>query len=242
MTAGLLCLSLWLAACSSSAPALYATLTFKSDGSHFAGTVVRREATSITLTGTAGDTHTFLYSELSDIKYGAPGSTAATPGAPPGSASSDQPGSAQTSSAALTGGSVVIPTGTEVPVRTRGFLDSCCGPVGGLSLGTTDFDVKVGGKVVIPTGASVTMERVDRKEANGAVSLSFELRSADFGNRHYVFESSEGGSVPAGLLITFTGAKSGTPEAKERGLNVHLESQTFMGFKATVPVTLKASE
>ncbi len=135
----------------------------------------------------------------------------------------------------------MIPTGTEVGVRTRGFLDSCCGEIGGLSLGTTDFDIRVGGKVVIPEGASVTMERVDHKEADGQVSLTFELRSADFQNHHYVFESAESGS-PAGLLINFKGAKSGSPEAKVRGLNVHLESQTFMGFKAIAPVTLKRSE
>jgi hypothetical protein len=139
----------------------------------------------------------------------------------------------------------VIPAGTEVPVRTRGFLDSCCGAIGGLSLGTVDAGVKVGGNVVIPAGASVTMERVDRKQSEGhegQASLTFELRSADFQNRHYVFESVESGSVPAGLLVTFLGAKNGSPEAKVRGLNVHLESQTFMGFKATVPVTFKVSQ
>ena len=135
----------------------------------------------------------------------------------------------------------MIPTGTEVPVRTRGFLDSCCGMISGLSLGTTDFDVKVGGKVVIPEGASVTMERVDNKPVDGQASLTFELRSADFQNHHYVFESSESGS-PAGLLVNFKGAKPGSAEAKVRGINVHLESQTFMGFKATAPVTLKRSE
>ena len=57
-----------LSGCNNSAPALYATLTLKSDGSHFYGTVVRRESTSITITGAAGDTHTFLYDELADIK------------------------------------------------------------------------------------------------------------------------------------------------------------------------------
>ncbi len=53
---------------------LYATLTLRSDGSHFYGTVVRRETNSITIMGSGGDTHTFLYGELLDIKYGAPGS------------------------------------------------------------------------------------------------------------------------------------------------------------------------
>jgi hypothetical protein len=213
-------------------------LTLKSDGSHFYGTVVRREANSITITGAAGDTHTFLYGELADIKYGAADSGTTTPGQ---TAASDAQSSGQASAVPVSGETVVIPTGTEVPVRTRGFLDSCCGPIGGLSLGTTDFDVKVGGKVVIPEGASVTMERTDNRMVNGQASLSFELRSADFQNHHYVLESVESGA-PAGLLVTFTGAKSGTPEAKARGVNVHLESQTFMGFKATAPVTLKRSE
>jgi hypothetical protein len=227
---------MWLSGCGSSAPTLYATVTLKSDGSHFYGTVVRRETSSITITGAGGDTHTFLYTELKDIKYGAQDSGAA----PAAQAPSAQP-SGQASTVPVSGETVVIPTGTEVGVRTRGFLDSCCGEIGGLSLGTTDFDVKVGGKIVMPQGASVTMERVDHKQVDGQVSLSFELRSADFQNHHYVFESSESGA-PAGLLVTFTGAKSGTAEAKVRGTNVHLETQTFMGFRATVPVTLKRSE
>jgi hypothetical protein len=229
---------MWLSGCGKSAPTLYATLTLKSDGSHFYGTVVRRESKSITITGAAGDTRTFLYDELADIKYGAQDSGVAPAGQTPGS--SAQP-SGQASTVPVSGETVIIPTGTEVPVRTRGFLDSCCGPIGGLSLGTTDFDVKVGGKVVIPEGASLTMERADNKPVDGQISLTFELRSADFQNHHYVFESSESGA-PAGLLVTFKGAKSGTPEAKLRGINVHLESQTFMGFKATAPVTLKRSE
>ncbi len=228
---------MWLFGCGKSAPTLFATLTIKSDGSHFYGTVVRRETNSITISAD-GNTRTFLYTELSDIKYGAPDGGATPAGKAPGSA---QQSSGQASTAAVSGDTVVLPAGTEVPVRTRGFLDSCCGMLGGLSLGTTDFDVKVGTKVVIPEGASVTMERVDERKADGQVSLVFELRSADFQNHHYVFESSEG-ETAAGLLITYKGAKTGSQEAKEHGVNVHLESQTFMGFKATVPVTLKRSE
>jgi hypothetical protein len=226
---------MWLSGCGKSAPTIYATLTLKSDGSHFYGTVVRRESKSITITGAAGDTHTFLYDELSDIKYGA-----ADSGVAPAGQTAAQP-SGEASSVPVSGETVVIPAGAEVPVRTRGFLDSCCGPIGGLSLGTTDVDVRVGSKVVIPAGASVTMERVENKPVDGEISLTFELRSADFQNHHYVFESSESGA-PAGLLVTFKGARSGTPEAKARGVNVHLESQTFMGFKAAAPVTLKRSE
>ncbi len=71
--------------------------------------------------------------------------------------------------------------------------------------------------------------------------MSFELRSADF--RITTMSSSlRRGGAAAGLLINFKGAKSGSAEAKARGLNVHLESQTFMGFKATTPVTLKRSD
>lgn len=229
---------MWLSGCGRGAPALYATLTLKSDGSHFYGTVVRREANSITITGAGGDTHTFLYSELKDIKYGAPDSGTVAAGQAP--ASDAQP-AGQASTTLVSGETVVIPVGTEVPVRTNGFLDSCCGALGGLSLGVTDFDVKVGGKVVIPEGASVTMERVDNKPVDGQVSLTFELRSADFQNHHYVFESAES-AAPAGLLVSYRGAKPGSAEAKERGTSIHLESQTFMGFKATAPVTLKRSE
>src|SRR5665213_1562320 len=182
LATGILCVSMWLSGCGKGAPALYATLTLKSDGSHFYGTVVRREANSITITDAGGDTRTFLYSELKDIKYGAPNSGTTTAAQSPVSAS--QP-TGQASTVQLSGETVVLPVGTEVPVRTRGFLDSCCGEIGGLSLGTTDFDVKVGGKTVIPEGASVTMERVDHKDVDGQVTLTFELRSADFQNHHY---------------------------------------------------------
>lgn len=231
---------MWLSACGNSTPALYATLTLKSDGSHFAGTVARQETTSITITSASGDSHTFLRSELSDIKYGAPDDHAVPAGQPPAPAT--KPSDQSEKAVVASGAPIMIPAGTEVPVRTRGFLDSCCGVVGGLSLGTTDADVRVGGKVVLPAGASVTMERVDRKQADGQVSLSFELRSADFQDRHYLFESSERGTAPAGILVTIAGARSGSQEAKDRGPNVHLESQSFMGFKATGPVEFRLSE
>ena len=69
-----LCGVVWLSACNHADSGLSATLTLK-DGTHFSGTVIRRESGSITLKNGAHETRTFLNSELADIKYSTPEST-----------------------------------------------------------------------------------------------------------------------------------------------------------------------
>lgn len=233
---GVLLAGVWLAGCAHHGPPLYATLTLKLDGSHFAGTVVRRDGQTITVTNPSGDTHTFLYAELADIRYGRPESSATSnvqgSGSPPESSAR----------AFIAGASLIqFPAGTEFPVRTSGFLDSCCLPPGALSLGIMESDVEVGGKVEIPQGTNVTIEFLEKKKEDGRISMSFQLASADFGDRHYVFASPKGGHEP-GAVVTFTGAKTGSPEATGRGPDVHLEDRTYMGFKAASPILLKASQ
>ncbi|HEY5381479.1 MAG TPA: hypothetical protein VIJ65_04440, partial [Acidobacteriaceae bacterium] len=144
-------------------------------------------------------------------------------------------------SAAPASNLIRIPEGTELPVRTRGFLDSCCLAPNALSLGVLDADVKgPGGKVVLPAGANVTIQLVEEKNVDGRITMTFELGSLDFGGRHYVIASAKGGLEP-GARVTFTGAKAGTPEAKLRGLNVHLDNQSYMGFKAETPIVVTLS-
>jgi hypothetical protein len=244
LTVWVIGLSLWLCGCGDTTPPLYATLTFKRDGSHFAGTVLRRDSKTITVTSPTGDTHTYLYDELADIKYGAPENPAnvSVPGSGSPSAGKSASGLAAPAGGVATGDSVIqFPVGSAFPVRTRGFLDSCCVPVGALSLGVLDADVKLGGKVAIPAGTNVTMELVDTKTVDGRTSMIFQLGSADFGNRHYLFTTAKGGLEP-GAVVTFTGAKDGSQEAKAHGLTVHLDDQSFMAFKAASPVILKASQ
>ncbi len=233
--------------CADKTPPLQTTLTFR-DGSHFSGTVVRRETNSITVTGAAGDTHTFLYTELTDIQDGAPETPAATT---TGTGQSDtstsaktgSPGGAANGKVAVSGtGTLQFPAGAEFPVRTSGFLDSCCVPPNAVSLGVIDGDVKdSSGKVVIPAGANVTITLLEDRKTDGRLSMIFELGSADFNGHHYVISSTKGGTEP-GIRVTFTGAKEGSPEATARGTNIHLEDQSFMGFKAETPVIFKISQ
>jgi hypothetical protein len=234
--------SSWLAGCSGkSDPALTATLTFK-DGSRFAGSVVRREATSITLVDTTGTTRTFLYTELADIKYSTPGSTSGSTGAPAATPAAQIAGEAPAGdtpavvSAPL--GEVKFPVGTEFPVVTKGYLDSCCVPVGAFSVGTLDGDVKVGGKVMLPRGTSVTIMLTDEQTTDGRLSMKFEIGAADFGGHQYVIASEKGGLEP-GMVAVFFGEKAGTPEARKKGTAVHLDDHELMMFKAATPTLLK---
>jgi hypothetical protein len=236
-----------LSGCADSNPSLFATLTLKSDGSHYSGTVVRREPNSITLTS-AGDTRTFLYTELADIQYGAPVKPAISGvSSDQQSATADKPGSeatrsgAGTANAVLPAGGIEFAEGTEFPIRSNGFLDSCCVPPNSVSLGVVDEDIKRNGAVVVPRGASVTMIMTDIGIVDGRITMTFELGSADFGGRHFVIAPTKGGLEP-GIRATFSGATPGSPEAKLRGTAVHLENQSYMGFKAQSPVTFRLSQ
>ena len=232
--------SFWLAGCGDSTPPLTVTLTFKKDGSHFNGTVVRREPNSITITGTDGDAHTFLYSELSDIKYGSTDEktdfSSQLPSAPEsGGGSGSQ---ATTASADV----LQFPQGTTLPIRSNGFLDSCCVPIGAFALGFMDADIKnAKGAVVIPRGANVTFTLRDEKMVDGRVTMEFELGSVDFNNRHYLINSVKGGNQP-GAVLTLTGPKEGSAEANARGKSLHVDDNSAMAFKAETPIVVKSSQ
>ena len=246
--AGAIVGSICLFGCGKSTPALYATLTLKSDGSHFAGTVVRREPNSITVTSPAGDTHTFLYSELADIKYGVP-DTAPANNAPTADTSSTKYGTAALGAAGspkamtqIPAEGYVFPEGTVFPVRTRSFLDSCCIPAQGIELGGIDADMKnAAGKVIIPEGANVTMILIAEEIVDGRLVMTFELGTADFGGLHYLLAATKGGLTP-GVRATLTCAKDGSQEAKASGTSVHLSSRSLMNYKAVTPVVLRPSQ
>lgn len=247
---GTLLAGIWVTSCGDKTPQETVTLTLKRDGSTFYGTVARQEANSITVTSPAGDTRTFLNIELSDIKYGtretpADGSKPESKNVP--SQSSPQPqttsGSAATvATPAPRDGVIRLPEGTVFPVRTVGFLDSCCVPINALSVGVFDSNIKSpDGGAVIPEGANVTMTLLENKKVDGRTTLVFELASADFGGRHYVIVSAKGGSEP-GARATFSGAKENSPEAKARGLTIHLDDHALMEYKAVTPLIFKVSE
>lgn len=212
------------------------TLTLKKDGSHFSGTVVRREANSITLTGVGGDTHTWLLTEISKI---APGSAAGE------AISSVQPQAnpqTRTDVVVPADGVMQFPAGTEFPIRADGFIDSCCAPVNSTVIGLMDRDVKnAKGQVVIPENATFTMIPADAKMVDGRLTMTFALASASFGGRHYLITAVAGPSE-SGVIATFSGAKAGTIDASKRGLNIHIEDQSLMNFKAVNPVVFKATQ
>ncbi|HVZ18841.1 MAG TPA: hypothetical protein VG897_17120 [Terriglobales bacterium] len=213
-------------------PAQLATVTLKADGSHFSGTVVRRENNTITMTSSGGFVRTFLESDLSDIKYGP--SSSPTAARTPAKSAATAPSAADRV--------IRFEKGTEFPVRSVGFLDSSSVAAGSILVGMTDADVKnPSGKVVIPAGANVTFGLLEDKKVDGRILLSFELDSADFDGRHYVITSAAGKLGP-GITAAFTGAKEGSPEAQARGLNVHLDDQSYMDFRAAMPVTFTLSE
>lgn len=218
-----------------STPALQATVTLKLDGSRFSGTVVRREQNSITMTGAGGVVRTFLESELSDIKYTAQDGPTDSP-----KAAANKPGAATPKSSADR--VIEFPKGTQFPVRSVGLLDSSTVLPGAIFVGVTDTAVKNPvGKVLIPEGANVTFGLVENKKIDGRISMTFELDSADFDGHHYVVSPAAGKPGP-GVMASFAGAKEGSPEARTRGLNVHLDNEYFMGFQAAMPVTFKLSE
>ncbi len=249
---GILLAGIGITACDKKAPPVTATLTLKRDGSTFTGTVMRRETNSITVTSPAGETHTFLYTELTDIKTGAPGS-------PEGSKPASQDASSQSASAqhetpsdsgvssansapAPKGGVIQFPEGTEFPVRSSGFLDSCCVPEGALSVGVVDSNIKSPESAsVIPEGSNVTMVLMNKTKVDGRVAMVFELATADFGGRHFIVSSARGGSEP-GARVTVSGAKEGSPEAKARGLAVHVDDNSVLEYKALTPVVFKVSQ
>lgn len=234
---GLIVLTLLLAGCGKSQPPQSATITLKKDGSHFSGTVVRREAKSITMTGPSGDVRTFLTSEIASISYDSPNES-----------ESDQKSSGVSSPASPVRTDVVTPAdgvlqfsaGTEFPLFSDGFIDSCCAPINYSVVGLLAKDIKnARGEVVIPEGSTFVIVLADEKTVNGQLSMTFALGSAQVGRRHYRISSSAG-QLETGALATFTGAKLGTAEAAKRGASIHIEDRTLMDFKAINPVIFKA--
>lgn len=220
-----------------------ATVTLKRDGSRFSGTVVRRENDSITMMDPGGFVRTFLESDVSDIRYSARNTQPASSGVSgrkPVSGTAGKPGAATALS--LADQVIEFAKGAEFPIRSVGFLDSSSVPAGAIFVGVTDADIKsTAGRILIPEGANVTFGLLDNKKIDGRISMSFQLESADFNGHHYVISPATGKPGPA-ITVAFTGAKEGSPEAIARGLNVHLDDQSYMEFRAAIPVAFRLSD
>jgi hypothetical protein len=233
-------LALALAGCGKSQAPESATVTLKSDGSHFSGTIVRREANSITMTGPGGNVRTFLTSEIANISYDSPkGAADEDADAPPSPPSSPAP-PARTDVVIPANGVLQFPAETQFSLISEGFIDSCCAPVNFSVVGLLARDVKnAKGEVVIPEGSTFVIVLADEKTIDGQLQMTFALASAQFGGRQYRITSSTG-RTETGALATFTGARAGTAEAAKRGLSIHIEDRALMDFKAVNPVIFKA--
>ena len=240
----LLLLCVALASCGKGRPPLTAELTFKADGTRFSGTVVSRDASSITLTGPAGDTHTFLYTELADIKYGTAGdATAASGSAGSSTAIAGNPGSAVISGKAPTPGQTFqLPAGTVLHIANNGIIDSSIVPIGGFALGTVEGDLKAGdGKVLIPSGANVTLTIRDEKMVAGRLQMELEIGSLDFSNHHFLLSAAKGAEEP-GAVAMAEGPEPGSATSRVYGKNVHLEDHSLLVFKTGTPTVVRAAE
>lgn len=225
---------LWLLGCAPVKPPENAILTIKRDGSHFYGVVIREDAGTITLTGDSGETRTFLRSELSDIRYANSEAQANSPAAPVKQNDTVTP-------LPVGGDLFVQAAGTQIAVRSAGFIDSCCVRLNDIELGVLDADIRSPkGVVLLPRGANVTYTIVDQRTDDGRLTMTFELSSADYGGHHYLISSAQGGDQ-RGAIMTIAGAKDGTPEAAVRGTAIHLDDNSGMVFKAATPVVFKLS-
>jgi hypothetical protein len=223
--------SLCLLSCAKLAKPEKAVLTLKKDGSLFYGTVVRRDAKSITLTGAASDVHTFLLTDLSAMHFSPAGEKTAAPATP-----TIAPPTPPTPLPA--GGDLFMqPPGTQFAIRSNGFLDSCCVRLNDIELGVLDADItSPKGVVMIPKGASVTFTVSDQSVVGGRLSMTFELTTADYGGHHY--------AITPGATTTVTGEKNVaayTGAAESVGKPIHLEGNSALSFRAAAPITFKLS-
>ncbi len=230
---------LWLLSCNrkpTTNTAKTATVTLKTDGSQFSGTVARQDANSITITDAENETKTFLFNEISkvdDASSAAASGNTPKPTAPAGAVVKE------VSQSLPDGKSIEIAAGVEIPVRSNGLLDACCMGDDSIALGNIDSDVKgQDGHIMIPTGANVTILVRHHEMRDSRVTLVFELGSADFNGSHYVV-SAASGKQDEGAMVTFSGAQEGSPEARTRGIWLHLEDRSFMGFKTVSPTVFK---
>ena len=226
--------TLLLSGCSRSNPPVPATLTLNKDRSQFSGNVVRRDSTSITLVGDEGATRTFLLTEVSDIHFGTPSQKADIPPmAPPADVPLPEGVPAV----------IRIPAGTQIPVRTGEFIDSCCTRIGTIELGVSDADVKrPGGNVLIPEGANLTFIVRDKRVSDGRDALQFELGSADFGHRHYLMSSAGGGQNPGAVLTLSGPGNLATESSGKMSKTLHLDDNSLIQFRAETPVEMKLSK
>lgn len=178
----------------------YVTLT---DGSKYKGVLVSKEGSQLTFRGDNGATRTFDSRDVKSIKFG--DDTQSTPSASSERrkpASSSAPAPAQTAENNTPAPAaapapppppreIVIPSGTQVSVRTNQNIDSKTASSGQtFSAVISQSVVDDSGAVAIPRGSPATL--VIREAAAGKVKaneLVLDLQSVSVGGREYRVET-----------------------------------------------------
>jgi hypothetical protein len=179
----------------------YVTLT---DGSKYKGVLVSKEGSQLTFRGDNGATRTFDSRDVKSIKFGddtAPSKSASAEKpkranrpapAPAQAAENNTPAPAAAPAPSSPPRDIVIPSGTQVSVRTNEAIDSKNASSGQtFSAVISQSVVDDSGAVAIPRGSPATL--VIREAAAGKVKaneLVLDLGSVSVGGQNYNVESS----------------------------------------------------
>jgi len=188
---------LFLASCakqdSATAPASadlsHATVVMR-DGARLSGTVAASSPTEITLNVDGGAARTIAMKDVRRVDYGA------TPTA--GSAAESVPTHEDhhhAERAAIQSKTLVVPAGTEVPVRTEETIDSDKAVEGQTFAAEVAGNVKdAEGAVVIPLGANATIVIKSASKGGrfrGASDLVLDLRSVSVEGQQYTLDATD---------------------------------------------------
>lgn len=179
----------------------YVTLT---DGSKYKGVLVSKEGSQLTFRGDNGATRTFDSRDVKSIKFGDDTGTAASASAekprrtsrpapaPAQTAENNAPAPAAAPAPPPAPRQIVIPSGTQVSVRTNEAIDSKKDSAGQtFSAVISQSVVDDSGAVAIPRGSPATL--IIREAAAGKVKaneLVLDLSSVSVGGHDYRVESS----------------------------------------------------
>lgn len=177
------------------------------DGSHYNGVLVSKNGDQMTFKGENGASRTFDAKDIQSIRFGSSGSEAKTPasapaaeGAPSKMASRPVPGSPGATASSATApapppapvkADIVIPTGTQLSVRTNDTIDSKTAKAGQTYSAEIASDVvDDSGNVAIRKGSPAVL--VVKSAGAGKVhanELSLDLQSVSIGGRDYDVET-----------------------------------------------------
>jgi hypothetical protein len=192
---GWVILAISLAACGSkpAASGPHATVLMR-DGTSASGSVVSSSASEITIAGDDGSTRTIPMAQVRSVDYGtAPAGAPAAADAAQGDAVHDQ--HYHPTEAAVTSKTLVLATGTHIPVRTEETIDSARAVEGQTFAAEVTRDIRdAAGDVVIPRGANahIVIKSVAKGgKFHGTSDLVLDLASVAVEGRRYTLQTAD---------------------------------------------------